>query len=144
MGWSPDLPYSVPARLVTVQVTRTGGMAKKVRADGPEIWVSARTYGGTERTTDGVYGIEDTMVIETWYRPDITRDTAVRLLDDGSVWEILSAEDIGRQHRWLVLKCRRQSGEAVRWPGQAGTGHTGREARTSYSLTAKDTRPERA
>lgn len=78
-----------------------------------DIFVSARSYGGTERIVNDKYVIEDTLDIETWYRPDITSDCQIRLWDDGSLWEILNTpEDIERMHQFMKFKCRRVKGNA--------------------------------
>lgn len=77
------------------------------------VFVSARSYGGTERIVNDKYVIVDTLSVETWYRPDLTSEKLLRLLDDGSVWEIINTpEDINRRHQWLVFKVQRYKGKA--------------------------------
>lgn len=111
-AFRPALPYAVPARILTASTAKSQGITVKTYADGAQIWVSARGFGGTEAVRDGVLSVVDTMTIETWFRPDITQDCRIRLLDDGSVWGILNLEDVGRRHQYVVLKCSRIAGGA--------------------------------
>lgn len=74
---------------------------------------SFRTFGGTERNVNGLYVIEDTGTVETWYRPDIKADCHIAILPEGDEYEILgSPEDIDRRHQYLVFKVRRVAGGA--------------------------------
>lgn len=74
---------------------------------------SFRTFGGSERNVNGLYVIEDTGTVETWYRPDIKADCHIAILPEGDEYEILgSPEDIDRRHQYLVLKVRRVAGGA--------------------------------
>lgn len=85
----------------------------KDSADEFLIYISAKSYGGTERTVNDRYVIEDTLEVETWYRPDITSIDRIKLLDDGSYWEILNTpEDIERRHQFLKFKMKRLKGDA--------------------------------
>ncbi|MCQ2059792.1 MAG: phage head closure protein [Bacteroidaceae bacterium] len=82
-------------------------------AESNQIFVSAKSYGGTERVVDDKYVIADTMQIETWFQPDIKSQDRIKLLDDGSVWEILNTpEDIDRRHQYLRFKVQRIKGGA--------------------------------
>ena len=111
MAYKPSLPFNVPARILKAEYKKVNGVKVKTFVDGDQIWVSAKSYGGTERVINDQVVIEDTINIETWYRPDITSMDALRLLDDGSEWEIVNhPEDIDRRHQWLKFKIRRMAG----------------------------------
>ncbi len=111
--YRPELPFNVPAQILKATYKRTNGVNTKIFEAGDVINVSARTYGGTERKDNNVYVIEDTIKIETWYRPDITSIDHIKLLDDNSEWEILvSPENIERKNQFLVFKCKRIKGNA--------------------------------
>lgn len=111
MSYKPAVPYNVPARIIKGEYVKVNGVKTKRFTDGEVIFVSAKSYGGTEKDVNGQIVIEDTMNIETWFRPDITSADRIRLLDDASEWEILNhPEDIDRRHRWLKFKVRRVSG----------------------------------
>lgn len=111
MTYTPAMPFNVPARILKGEYVRVNGVKTKRFTDGDVIFVSARSYGGTERTINDKVVIEDTIQIETWYRPDITSIDGLRLLDDDSEWEIVNhPEDIERRHQWLKFKIRRMEG----------------------------------
>lgn len=73
---------------------------------------SFKTYGGTEKNVNGVYSIEDTANIETWYRPDIKANCRIAL-ETGEIYDILGEpEDINKRHQFLKFKVRRVKGGA--------------------------------
>lgn len=105
--------FNVPAKLLIPVVKKVNGVAQKTFEESDVIYVSARAYGGTEKVVDDKYVIEDTMSIECWYRPDITSDCNLRLLDDNSEWEILNTpENIDRRNQFLKFKIKRLKGRA--------------------------------
>lgn len=74
---------------------------------------SFKTYGGTEKTVNGVYSIEDTANIETWYRPDITSNCRIARANDGTIFDIINEpEDINQRHQFLKFKIKRVKGGA--------------------------------
>lgn len=77
---------------------------------------SFKTYGGTEnkeKTINGLYVIEDTAVIETWYRPDITSNCRIARASDNTIYEVMNEpEDINQRHQFLKFKVRRVKGGA--------------------------------
>lgn len=111
--YKPNLPYNVPAKLLHATWSNVNGVNTKSFVEGEQIFISAKSYGGTEKIVDNQYVIVDTLVIETWFRPDITSDDRIQLLDDNSIWEILnSPEDIDRRHQYLKFKVQRIKGGA--------------------------------
>ena len=81
-------------------------------ADGDVIFVSWKSYGGTDTTVNGVYSVLDTAVITTWYRPDITANCRI-LRADGAIYEIVNEpENIEQQSTFLQFKVRRVKGGA--------------------------------
>lgn len=72
-----------------------------------------KTYGGSDRTVNGIFVIEDTAIIETWYRPDITPECAIALPDTGEIFEITGVpEDIERRHQYLRIRVQAYKGGA--------------------------------
>ncbi len=72
---------------------------------------SFKTYGGTEKNINGIYSIEDTANIETWYRPDITSDCRIARASDNAIFDIINEpEDINQRHQFLKFKIRRVKG----------------------------------
>lgn len=113
MGWTPSTPYNTSAMLQNpVGTSEAKGVTKKIYSEpGEEIFVSFRTFGGTEKVSNGQLVVENTGVVETWYRPDITSSS--RLAIEGGIYEILGTpEDINMKHRNLVMKVRAIKGGA--------------------------------
>lgn len=77
---------------------------------------SFKTYGGTEvkeKIVNGIYVIEDTASIETWYRPDITSNCRIARANDGAIFDIMNEpENINMRNQFLKFKVRRVKGGA--------------------------------
>ncbi len=75
---------------------------------------SFKTYGGTqihEKNVNGIYSIEDTATIKTWYRPDIKSDCRIARADDKAIFEIINEpEDVNQRHQFLIFKVKRIKG----------------------------------
>jgi SPP1 family predicted phage head-tail adaptor len=111
--YRPKAPFNVPMFLFVPIPTSAKGSAKKLYPDeGEPIFCTFRTFGGTERVSNDVLVVEDTAVIETWYRPDIKSDC--RLKDaDGTVYDILGTpENINRRNQFLRFKIKAIRGGA--------------------------------
>jgi len=112
-SYKPTMPFTTPAQILKAEYKRVNGIRTKVFVDGDRINVGAKSYGGTERIINDKVVIEDTIQIETWYRPDITSTDGLRLLDDGSEWEIVNHPDnIDRRNQYLKFKIQRRKGGA--------------------------------
>ena len=73
---------------------------------------SFKSYGGTEKDVNGVYSIEDTANIETWYRPDIKSDCRIGVMNTGAIYEILGEpENINMRNQFLKFKVKRVKGK---------------------------------
>lgn len=113
MMYKPYQPFNVPAQVLTATFTKVNGVPTKTFVDGEQFFCSAKGYGGSERVINEKFVIEDTLDVETWFRADIRSADHIRLLDDGSEWEILNTpEDIDRRHLYLKFKVRRIKGGA--------------------------------
>ncbi len=72
---------------------------------------SFKTYGGTEQNVNGIYSIQDTANIETWYRPDITSNCRIVRESDNAIFDIINEpEDIDQRHQFLKFKVKRIKG----------------------------------
>lgn len=72
---------------------------------------SFKSYGGTERDIDGLFVIEDTAHVETWYRPDITSDCRIGIIETGAIYEVWSEpENIEMKNQFIKFKVRRYKG----------------------------------
>lgn len=109
----PSSPFTTPAMILKAEYRKVNGVNVKTFTELDLIYVSAKSYGGTETNVNGKITIVDTLNIETWYRPDITSKDVIRLLEDGSEWEIMNTpEDIEFRHQFLKFKVRRMVGNA--------------------------------
>ncbi|MDY3908281.1 MAG: hypothetical protein SOZ48_00880 [Eubacterium sp.] len=92
----PDTPYMVPAILKAPVSETIKGVPKKRYQEIDTIFVSFRTFGGTETRSNEQIVVENTGQLETWYRPDIKSDCRIAIA--GIDYEILGTpENIGIQ-----------------------------------------------
>lgn len=112
-SYKPSGPFNVPMFLFIPIETESKGSAKKIYPDeGELIYCSFRTFGGTERIVNDVLTIEDTAIIETWYRPDIKSNCKLKDVDRIE-YEILGTpENINKRNQYLKFKIRAIRGGA--------------------------------
>ena len=112
-SWKPSGTLATPCTLLTATTARMNGVLVKSYTPGRAFPACVRSFGGTEVEKDGQLVVEDTIRVETWYAPDITAGAAIRLDEDGSVWEVLGTpEDISMRHQYMTFKARRAKGGA--------------------------------
>lgn len=111
--YRPQTAFTVPLQLlIPTYATVKGVRVKQYPEQGEIIFCSFKTYGGTEQNVNGVYSVIDTAVIETWYRPDLRSDCAVKT-EDGAVYEVLGVpENIEMRNQFLKCKVQRKAGGA--------------------------------
>lgn len=104
-------PFNVPLFLLIPVYKNSKGSVKKTYPEQGELfYCSFKTFGGTEITSNDVLTVEDTAVIETWYRDDINSNCRVKD-SAGKVYEILGTpEDINQRHQILKFKIRSVNG----------------------------------
>lgn len=121
MAYRPDLSNPIPLLLLipndqTIKgvSTKTYPTIEQALLDNNNIFYgSFKTYGGTEKFVNGVYSIEDTATIDTWFRPDIKSDCRIVRLNDNAIFNILNEpEDIDQRHQFLKFKVKRIKGNA--------------------------------
>lgn len=107
-------PFYIPVLLLQPIYETVKGVRKKTYPEtGELIYCSFKTFGGTESNVNGVYSIVDTANIETWYRPDIKSDCAIKLCDSGAVYEIMNEpENINMRNQYCKFKAKRIKGGA--------------------------------
>lgn len=111
--YKPTTPFVVPMRVLIPTTTRVQGVAKKVYTEGAVFFGSFRTFGGSEREVNDVIQVDKTATIDTWFRPDITADCQIMLLESGQVYDIINEpEDIEMRHQYLQFKVRKVGGAA--------------------------------
>lgn len=118
--YRPSLPFNVPFVLLIPTTQTISGVLKKtfptveeaMQTESNLFYGTFKTYGGTEHDVNGVYSIEDTANVETWYRPDIKSSCRIVRID-GAVYEIINEpEDINQRHQFLKFKIKRVKGGA--------------------------------
>lgn len=114
--YRPSKPFDTPMLLYPVTgSTRELGVAVKTYAETGILFVgSFATYGGTERTVNGVYSVEDTATVETWYRPEFAASGRVALANDtGKLYEIVGEpENIEQRGQFCKMRLTRVKGGA--------------------------------
>lgn len=118
-AFKPSFPYNVPMVLLAPTITTVSGVEKKsfptveqaLVEDTNFFYASFKTYGGTERDVNGVYSVEDTANIETWFRPDIVSNCRIARATDGAIYDIINEpEDIEQRHQFMKFKIKRIKG----------------------------------
>lgn len=104
--FKPDLPYDTPVKLFNPTYKTVKGVTKKVYPEtGELVFCKFKTYGGTETTVNGQLTVVDTANVETWYRPDITSASMIKL--GTKQYEVMGEpEDIEQRHQILKFKVR--------------------------------------
>ena len=112
MSYKPKEAFVTPIELLNPTCETVKGVAvKRYPETGEIIFGSFKTYGGTENSTNDQYSVIDTANIETWYRPDITSESRIRL-HNKSYDVIGEPEDILQRHQYLKFKVRAVTGGA--------------------------------
>ncbi len=111
--YQPSDVFDVPMYLFTPETVTVKGSTKKILPEkGKLIFCTFRTFGGTEKIIDNVLSVENTAVIETWYRSDIRADCVLKDVN-GLAYEILGTpENISMKNMYLKFKVRAVKGGA--------------------------------
>lgn len=111
--YRPKDNFNVPMMLLLPAYETAKGVQIKVYpTTGDVIFGSFKTFGGTERDVNGIYSIENTATIETWYRPDINSNCRVKLTT-GSIYEVIGEpENIEMRNQFLKFKVKQIKGGA--------------------------------
>lgn len=114
--YKPAVPFSAALMLLIPTYTDAYGVSQKTypaMSDGILIYGSFKTYGGTERDVNGLYSVENTAIIETWYRPDIKSNCRIGVPQTGEVYDILGEpENINLRNQFLKFKVMQVKGGA--------------------------------
>lgn len=81
---------NVPIKVYRKEKKYISGVPKTelIPINDPIIMCNFKTYGGTEKQANDVLVIYDTAKVTTWFRPDITSDCVIEVLDNGKKYEI--------------------------------------------------------
>lgn len=120
MSYTPPPKFNVPLFLLIPTYTKTNGVVRKTyQSPSNELMFfgSFRTFGGTDVVENGVFSVKSTATIDTWFRPDITRDCRIaRLNTDGttfSIFEIIGEpENINMANQFLKIRVESIAGKS--------------------------------
>lgn len=115
--YRPQNTFNVPLLLLTPTYTTVSGVRKKTFPDvstGFLFFGSFKSYGGTERDVNGVYSIEDTATVETWFNPEIKSGCRIVLAGiQNAVYEIMGEpENVEMRNQFMTFKVSRVKGGA--------------------------------
>lgn len=112
-NFAPSVPFSTAIMLIIPQnVTVKGSTKKSYPETGEIIYCNFRSFGGTEITSNGVYSLENTVRVQTWYRPDIKADCRIKL-DSGELYEIVGEpENVSMRNQYMTFTIRQIKGGA--------------------------------
>lgn len=104
---------TTPCELLIPTKTKINGVeVREYPATGLRFFANVKSYGGSERVSNDLLVIEDTVVVTTWFRPDIKPLCRVKVLPTGAVYEVMSEpENWDMRSQFLVCKCRRVKGD---------------------------------
>ena len=126
-NYRPTIENPIPLVLLVQTYKKVSGVAKKEYPTIKEalnilddkgnsinlFFGSFKTYGGTEKNVNGVYSIEDTANIETWYKPDIKANCRIAVANTEAIYDILGEpENINMRNQFLKFKVKRVKGGA--------------------------------
>lgn len=115
-AYRPTVPFSVAmVLLLPVTIVSYGVEQKTFTAveNGIRFNGSFRTFGGTDREVNGLFVVENTATIETWFRPEIRSDCRIYVPQTDTVYEIIGEpENIELRNQYLRIRCRAVKGGA--------------------------------
>ena len=105
MSYRPKEPFNTVVTLYNSTYKNVKGVTVKEYQLVGTLNCNFKTYGGTESMVNGVLTVIDTANVETWYRPDITSSSQIRL--GAKVYEVMGEpEDIEQRHQFIKFKVR--------------------------------------
>lgn len=117
MSYRPKVPFNVPMKLLIPQYEKISGVVQKKYPKSSDVsddllfFGSFRTFGGTETKVNDVLVIENTAVVETWFRPDIKADCGIVILLNNEIYEVVGApENIEMRNQFLKFKIKKVGG----------------------------------
>lgn len=110
-SYKPSTPFNVPMTVLIPSYDESYGVEAKTFSEGRNFFGSFRTFGGTDTTVNGLYSVENTAVIETWYGSDIQSNCRIRV--GSKDFEILGEpENIQMRNQYLKIKVKEVKGGA--------------------------------
>lgn len=109
--YRPKEPFSTTLELYNPTYSTAYGVTTKTFVKVDNINCSFKSYGGTESTSNEQLVVVDTVSVETWFRPDITSGSQLRL--GTKIYEVIGEpEDIEFRHQYMKFKIQAVKGGA--------------------------------
>lgn len=104
---------TTPCELLRPVVSKINGkVVREYPETGARFFANVKSYGGTERISNDLLMIEDTIIITAWHRPDVRPNCRVKILNTGAVYEVIAEpENWDMRGQFIVFKCRRVKGD---------------------------------
>lgn len=113
-SYRPSAPFNVALKLLIPSYSDSYGVPTTTFpsvANGVLIYGSFKTFGGTDTDSNGILSVENTAVIETWYRPDIKSNCKIAVLQTGEIYDVLGEpENIELRNQYLRIRVRQVKG----------------------------------
>ena len=113
-SYRPSAPFNVPLKLLIPSYADLYGVPTTTFPsveNGILIYGSFKTFGGTDTDSNGILSVENTAVVETWYRPDIKSNCKIAVLQTGEIYDILGEpENIELRNQYLRIRVRQVKG----------------------------------
>lgn len=104
-------PFNTVVTLLKPIIKDVRGVDVKTYEEVGIIHCSFKTYGGTENISNDLLVVEDTATVITWFRPDITSNSVIRLGDKN--YEVIGEpENLDMRNQYLKFKVRAVKGGA--------------------------------
>ena len=113
-SYRPSAPFNVPLKLLIPTYEKVLGVPTTTFPsveNGELIYGSFKTFGGTDTDSNGILSVENTAIVETWYRPDIKSNCKIAVLQTGEIYDIMGEpENIELRNQYLRIKVRQVKG----------------------------------
>lgn len=113
--YQPQTPFTVPFKILSATKKKINGVNTNTYPEPSEVkevyFCSAKAYIGSNKVINDLATEEDSLVVDSYYMPNLKRNDRIILLDDNSIWELpLSPENIDRRNHWSRFKVVRIHG----------------------------------
>lgn len=106
--FKPTLPYDIVCQWLVPKFEKVNGVNKISYSDGEYFCCRMKSYGGREQTINDVYSIIEQWNVETYYNPEVNGHYRIKIVNDGSVWEILAnPENVEMRNKFMLFKIER-------------------------------------
>ena len=108
MAYKPNLPYSRICQWLIPTIEKVNGANQIKYVDGELFGCSMKSYGGRTEEVNDVYRIVEQYNVETYFNPTIGKNYRIRILQDGSEWEVLTKpENVEMLNKYMLFKIER-------------------------------------